>query len=132
MQKAELPRQHPPGATARGLAQLGWLRLRAVAGFCGDGDTQRPFPRFQLASRIRAHQSGIDTTLVHDLSNARVESANNKLRLLTRFAFRMPPSLLNRPGHPYSYAASAPSYKSSVTYDLFGRLALLAYWGLSF
>ena len=38
---------------------------------------QTPF--IKLASRIRAHQVGINAALVHGLSNARVESANNKL-----------------------------------------------------
>ena len=41
----------------------------------------------KLASRIRSHQAGINVALVHGLSNARAESANNKLRLLTRLAF---------------------------------------------
>ena len=44
-------------------------------------------PFIKLASRIRSHQVGINAALVHGLSNARVESANNKLRLLTRLAF---------------------------------------------
>jgi len=44
-------------------------------------------PFIKLASRIRSHQAGINAALVHGLSNARVESANNKLRLLTRLAF---------------------------------------------
>ncbi len=44
-------------------------------------------PFIKLASRIRSHQVGIDAALIHGLSNARVESANNKLRLLTRLAF---------------------------------------------
>ncbi len=44
-------------------------------------------PFINLASRIRAQQLGIDAALIHGLSNARVESANSKHRLLTRLAF---------------------------------------------
>jgi len=44
-------------------------------------------PFIKLASPIRTHQASIDAALVHGLSDARVESANNKLRLLTRLAF---------------------------------------------
>ena len=49
-----------------------------------------------LAKSIREHRSGIDAALTHRLSNARVESVNTKLRLLTRiaFGFRSPDALV--------------------------------------
>ena len=50
----------------------------------------------KLAGSIREHRSGIDAALTHRLSNARVESVNTKLRLLTRiaFGFRSPDALV--------------------------------------
>jgi len=50
----------------------------------------------KLARSIREHRSGIDAALTHRLSNARVESVNTKLRLLTRiaFGFRSPEALV--------------------------------------
>ena len=50
----------------------------------------------KLAKSIREHRSGIDAALTHRLSNARVESVNTKLRLLTRiaFGFRSPGALV--------------------------------------
>lgn len=44
-------------------------------------------PFVKLARSIRNHRVGIDSALVHGLSNGRVEAANAKLRLLTRLAF---------------------------------------------
>jgi transposase len=41
----------------------------------------------KLGRSIREHRAGIDAALTHRLSNARVESVNTKLRLLTRIAF---------------------------------------------
>ena len=41
----------------------------------------------KLAQSITEHRAGIDAALTHGLSNARVESINTKLRLLTRIAF---------------------------------------------
>lgn len=41
----------------------------------------------KLARSIRAYRPSIDAALLHELSNARVESINTKLRLLTRMAF---------------------------------------------
>jgi transposase len=41
----------------------------------------------KLARSIREHRAGINAALTHRLSNARVESVNTKLRLLTRIAF---------------------------------------------
>jgi len=40
-----------------------------------------------LARRIRRHRAHIEATLEHGLSNARTESLNTKIRLLTRVAF---------------------------------------------
>jgi len=50
----------------------------------------------KLARSIREHRAGIDAALLHGLSNARVESVNTKLRLLTRmaFGFRSPEALV--------------------------------------
>jgi transposase len=50
----------------------------------------------KLAGAIRDHRAGIDAALTHGLSNARVESVNTKLRLLTRiaFGFRSPEALV--------------------------------------
>lgn len=44
-------------------------------------------PFVKLARSIRAHRRGIYAALIHGLSNARVEAANTKLRLLTRLAY---------------------------------------------
>lgn len=41
----------------------------------------------KLAASIKAHRAGIEATLTHELSNARVEAVNTKLRLLMRIAF---------------------------------------------
>jgi transposase len=50
----------------------------------------------KLARSIREHRAGIDAALMNGLSNARVESVNTKLRLLTRmaFGFRSPEALV--------------------------------------
>jgi transposase len=50
----------------------------------------------KLARSITEHRVGIEAALVHDLSNARVESMNTRLRLLTRiaFGFRSPDALI--------------------------------------
>ncbi len=49
------------------------------------------------AGAIREHRAGIDAALTPGLSNARVESVNTKLRLLTRiaFGFRSPEALVD-------------------------------------
>jgi len=49
----------------------------------------------KLAKSITNHRTGIEAALTHGLSNARVESVNTKLRLLTRiaFGFRSPEAL---------------------------------------
>jgi transposase len=41
----------------------------------------------KLASSVRGHRAAIDAVLDHGLTNARIEAANTKLRLLTRLAF---------------------------------------------
>jgi len=50
----------------------------------------------KLAKSITEHRVGIEAALIHGLSNARVESVNTKLRLLTRiaFGFRSPEALV--------------------------------------
>ena len=50
----------------------------------------------KLAKSITEHRRGIEAALSHGLSNARVESVNTKLRLLTRiaFGFRSPEALV--------------------------------------
>ena len=50
----------------------------------------------KLAKSITTHRAGIEAALTHGLSNARVESVNTKLRLLTRvaFGFRSPNALI--------------------------------------
>ena len=44
-------------------------------------------PFVKVAKAIRSHRVAIDNVLEHGLTNARIESANTKLRLLTRLAF---------------------------------------------
>lgn len=41
----------------------------------------------ELGKRIRRHRADIDAALMHRVSNARSESANTRIRLLTRLAF---------------------------------------------
>jgi transposase len=60
-----------------------------------------------LYRRIKAYRGPIDAALEHRLSNARIESVNTKIRLLTRvaFGFRSPNALialavLSLGGHP--------------------------------
>lgn len=50
----------------------------------------------KLARSISDHRAGIEAALRHELSNARVEAVNTKLRLLTRiaFGFRSPEALI--------------------------------------
>ena len=65
-------------------AWLSWARRCRVPAFV------------QLARTIAAHRDGIVAALLHGLSNARVESVNTKLRVLTRlaFGFRSPDALI--------------------------------------
>jgi transposase len=50
----------------------------------------------ELARKITRHRPGIQAALTEQLSNARVESINTKIRLLTRvaFGFRSPDALI--------------------------------------
>jgi len=41
----------------------------------------------ELARKVARHRTGIAATLLHGLSNARVEALNTRIRLLTRIAF---------------------------------------------
>ena len=65
------------GAEGRRLldAWLAWARRSQLPAFV------------ELARKIARHRAGIEATLVHGLSNARVEAVNTKIRLLTRIAF---------------------------------------------
>jgi transposase len=60
----------------------------------------------ELGRRMRKNLAGVEAALIHDLSNALIESTNTKLRLLTRVAygFKQPEhlialALLDRGGH---------------------------------
>jgi transposase len=65
-------------------AWLKWARRSRIPSFV------------KLAKAITEHRAGIEAALTHGLSNARVESVNTKLRLLTRiaFGFRSPQALI--------------------------------------
>jgi transposase len=73
-----------PHAVALLDAWLSWARRCRIPAFV------------QLARTIAAHREGIVAALLHGLSNARVESVNTKLRVLTRlaFGFRSPDALI--------------------------------------
>jgi transposase len=64
-----------PHAVALLDAWLSWVRRCRIPTFVA------------LAKTVRAHRAGIVAALLHGLSNARVESVNTKLRVLTRLAF---------------------------------------------
>jgi len=72
-----------PHAVALLDAWLSWARRCRVPAFV------------QLARTVATHRDGIVAALLHGLSNARVESVNTKLRVLTRmaFGFRSPQAL---------------------------------------
>ncbi|MGA8016823.1 MAG: ISL3 family transposase [Candidatus Dormiibacterota bacterium] len=58
---------------------------------------RRRLPAFvKVAQSISQHRASIEAALLHDLSNARVEAVNTRLRLLTRiaFGFRSPDALI--------------------------------------
>jgi transposase len=78
------------------LLKEGLRYVFAVKGQAGKDALQRwlswarrsRLPAFtQLAKRITAIRPRINATLEHELSNARVESVNTKIRLLTRIAY---------------------------------------------
>ena len=65
-------------------AWLSWARRCRIPAFVA------------LAKTIAAHRAQIVAALLHGLSNARVESVNTKLRVLTRlaFGFKSPQALI--------------------------------------
>jgi transposase len=65
-------------------ARLGWAARCRIPAFV------------ELGRRIRKHLAGIEAALLHNLSNALVESTNTNLRVLTRMAygFREPEPLI--------------------------------------
>ena len=73
-----------PHAVALLDAWLAWARRCRIPAFT------------KLAKTVAAHRAGIVASLLHGLSNARVESVNTKLRVLTRlaFGFRSPDALI--------------------------------------
>ena len=106
--------KNPENLTARQLDKLAWIaktdpRLHrayllkeglryvfAVKGQAGSEALDRwlswtarcRIPAFvALGRKIRRHRPAIEATLVHDLSNALIESTNTKIRLLQRIAF---------------------------------------------
>jgi transposase len=47
-----------------------------------------PEPRFrEVGQRVETHREGIVATLIHGLSNGRVEAMNTRVRLITRIAY---------------------------------------------
>jgi len=60
---------------------------RTLDDWLGWASRSRLKPFVKLARSIRKHRAAIDNVLVHGLSNARLEAANTKLRLITRIAF---------------------------------------------
>lgn len=61
--------------------------IKLLDSWCAWARRSRLAPFVELAATIRNQRNGIVASLEHGLSNARVESANTKLRLLTRLAF---------------------------------------------
>jgi transposase len=73
-----------------------WRALRLLDHWLAWARRCRPPSFVKLARSITEHRPGIAAALRHDLSNARVESMNTRLRLLTRtaFGFRKPEALI--------------------------------------
>jgi len=115
--------KNPENLSARQHAQLAWIAktdprlyraymlkegLRtvfALKGQAGKDALERwiswarrcRIPAFvELQRKILKHRSAIDAALEHNLSNARIESTNTKIRLLTRiaFGFKSPDALI--------------------------------------
>lgn len=115
--------KNPEDLTARQEAKLAWIakvnrrlyrayllkeQFRAIIAVKGvrallmleqwlDWAARCRIPAFvDLGRRIRNHLPGVEATLLHDLSNALVESTNTKIRVLTRVAygFREPEHLI--------------------------------------
>jgi transposase len=76
--KEQLRQVFAPGGPER-IAMLDkWLHWAARS---------RIAPFVELARRMRRYRDDIANTLTHNLTNARVEAVNTKIRLLTRIAF---------------------------------------------
>jgi transposase len=78
------------------IAVKGVRALVMLEGWLGWAARSR-IPAFvELGRRIRKNLAGIEAALLHNLSNALVESTNTKLRVLTRLAygFREPEHLI--------------------------------------
>jgi transposase len=85
--KEQMRQVFAPGGADRLLLLDSWLRWSARS---------RLAPFVDLARRVRRYRDDIANTLAHKLSNARVESVNTKIRLLTRiaFGFKSPDALI--------------------------------------
>lgn len=106
--------KNPEDLTGRQQAKLAWVakvnrrlyrayllkeQFRAIIGVKGvrallmleqwlDWAARSRIPAFvQLGRRIRKNLAGIEAALLHDLSNALIESTNTKIRVLTRVAY---------------------------------------------
>ena len=115
--------KNPEDLTQRQRAKLAWIaatneplyrayllkeQLRAVFALRGEAGMRLleawlewarrcRIPAFvELARKIAKNRAGIEAALLHGLSNARVESVNTRIRLLTRiaFGFRSPRALM--------------------------------------
>jgi transposase len=76
--KEQLRQVFAPGGPERIVLLDHWIRWA----------TRCRIPSFvELARRMRRYRDDIANTLTHNLSNARVEAINTKIRLLTRIAF---------------------------------------------
>jgi transposase len=86
--KEQLRQVFAPGGADRILLLDKWLAWAS----------RSKLPAFvDLARRMRRYRAHIANTLAHNLSNARVESINTKIRLLTRiaFGFKSPDALIS-------------------------------------
>jgi transposase len=85
--KEQLRQVFAPGGADRIIILDAWLRWAARCRIAAFVD---------LARRLRRYRDDIANTLAHSLSNARVESVNTKIRLLTRIAygFKSPDALI--------------------------------------
>jgi transposase len=76
--KEQLRQVFAPGGADRILLLDAWLRWASRSKLA---------PFVDLARRMRRYRDDIANTLAHNLSNARAEAINTKIRLLTRIAF---------------------------------------------
>lgn len=65
----------------------GWEAVFMMDAWLGWVGHSKIEPMKKVARAIRDNRVGIDSALVHGLSNARLESTNTKLKLLTRLAY---------------------------------------------